>query len=90
MSLRVLICDAAKDENGKTGWEGSIPGNQYKMTGEARYPDEVRTINYEQVKEFWWKNRETVVYRLKRDDMAAAFAIRMKQSADNKFVGYSQ
>ena len=88
--MKVLICDAAKDENGWDGYEGSIPGNQRKLTGNTSFPDECRCIEYESMRDFWWKNRETRVFRCNREDMAGAIAIRMRQLVDNPHVGYSQ
>lgn len=90
MALKIYICDAAKDENGLDGYEGSTPGNQHKLTGNPNFPDEVRTIEWDSVRDFWWKNRYTRVYRLLREDMSNAIAIRMKQACDNPHCGYSQ
>ena len=88
--MKVWICDAAKDENGWDGYEGSIPGNQRKLTGDTKYPDECRCILYTTMRDFWWKNRDTMVWRCNREDMANAIGIRMRQLVDNPHVGYSQ
>lgn len=88
--MRVWICDAAKDENGWDGYEGSIPGNQFKQTGNPKYPDECRCILMSEMGDFWWKNRNTLVFRCRDAELAEAIAIRMRQLVDNPHVGYSQ
>lgn len=81
MALNILLADAAHDENGKDGYEGSRAGDQ---TG-----DEVRNINYRKVVNDW--NRpETRVFRCKRADIREAYTIRIQQTVDNSHIGYSQ
>lgn len=79
--MKIILIDASHDENGKDGYEGSIPGDQIG--------DEVRNVFYSKVRTFW-DNPEASVFRCNRNDIANAIAIRMQQTADNSHVGYSQ
>ena len=78
---RIILADAAHDENGKDGYEGSRPGDQ---TG-----DEVRNIFYSKMSGFW-NTPETCVFRCKRADLRDAIRIRVQQTVDNSHIGYSQ
>lgn len=77
----IILTDAAHDENGKDGYEGSRPGDQIG--------DEVRNIAYDKMIAFW-NRHETQVIRCLRDDVREAYTIRCQQTADNSHVGYSQ
>lgn len=77
----IILTDAAHDEHGLDGYEGSRAGDQ---TG-----DEVRNITYDKVRDFW-NDPKTQVIRCLRDDVREAYTIRCQQTADNAHIGYSQ
>lgn len=77
----IILTDAAHDEHGLDGYEGSRPGDQIG--------DEVRNITYDKVADFW-NDPRTQVIRCLRDDVREAYTIRVQQTADNSHVGYSQ
>lgn len=75
--MKIILAEAAMDENGQVGYEGSKPGDQ---TG-----NEVRNIAYYEYRKGW-----AHVYRWKDRKLAERFAIRMQGAVVNSCVGYSQ
>lgn len=75
--MRIILAEAAIDENGQTGYEGTKAGDQ---TG-----NEVRNIDYYEYRKGWIH-----VYRWKDRKLAERFAIRMQGAVVNPMVGYSQ
>lgn len=75
--MKIILSEAAIDENGQTGYEGTKPGDQNG--------NEVRQISYYKYRSGW-----AHVYRWKNRTIADRFAIRMIGATVNNHVGYSQ